>query len=141
MEQARKFLETLRDDPGAREILTKGSKGKPDTNEEIIAAYAEAAEKLGFDLTAEQIAEGIREQVKEMTAVTARAENAVRELDPEELDKVAGGRDKDCADTFNNYENCWYNDACDRLTNSYWNYKCKTSAVGSTYENCADLLF
>ena len=140
MEQVRRFLETLRDDPKAREILSNG-KTKPDSNEEIVAAYVEVAKKLGYDLTAKQIVEGIREKFKEQAAITAQAENAVKELDPEELDKVAGGKgNEDCMVSFNNYENCWWEDGCDRVTNSYHGYLCSTSAVSSWIDNCANTL-
>ena len=142
MEQAKKFLKMLSDDPQARAILSEGGRAKPDTNEEIIEAYVEAAKKLGFDLTTEEIVEGIREQMKEQAAITAKAEEAVRELDPQELDKVAGGKQsfETCADTYTDYENCWYQDGCDRVTNSYHGYLCSTSAVSSWIDNCAKTL-
>lgn len=72
MEQVKKFFEALANDPAGRQLLGAGDPG-------ILVGKAG---ELGFALTAEEIAQGLR---------TLRAEDAVKGLDIDDLDKVAGG--------------------------------------------------
>lgn len=138
MEQLKKFLEFLRTDAKALEILA--SKEKPESPEEIIRNYAEVAKQFGFSLTKEEIAEGIKALTEEQVSRTAQAEEAAQELDLDELKKVAGGVDNPaaveaiasstekqpgCKYSFKHGENCWFQDGCDHAIWTYQDYICK----------------
>ncbi len=125
METLKKFMEALRTDPRAEELV-KG-KEKPESLEDAVRLYAEAAAALGFALTEEDISEGLKVLEEEQKAKTEQAKEAVKELDTADLEKVAGGIyvNTDCEDTFKQEENCWFNDGCDQVLNKYNNYICK----------------
>ena len=127
MEKVKQFFEALHSDPRGSELL--GGTVRPESEEEQLRAYVKAAEALGFSLTAEEIAEGIKAIASERAAATERAADAVKKLDSDELDSVAGGtdiptKDPKCANTFKQQENCWLNDGCDQIYNDYGNYVC-----------------
>ncbi len=122
MEILRKFMEALQTDPRAEELL-KG-KAKPESLEGAVKLYAEAAKELGFDLTEDDIMKGMKSLKEEQAAKTAQAKAAVKELGLEDLEKVAGGAEPGCKDTFEHRENCWLNDACDFFYNDYIHYIC-----------------
>ena len=93
--------------------------------------YAEIAGMLGYALTAEQIAAEAESIAQELLAASAEAEDDVKELDPQELELVAGGEDDDpcknhqhysCASTFEDGEWCWFSDACGAIINKYAGY-------------------
>ena len=138
MSKFNEFMEALEKAPNAEELM--GGKGKPESDEEMIAAYVAAAEALGFDLAEQDVVEGIRAAEQERLAMTEQAQAGLAELPDEELDKIAGGKQRDyckstqnmnCKDTFEDYENCWNNDACDFLYHYYPNdYKCKRNVNG-----------
>ena len=49
----------------------------------------------------------------------------IRELPDEALDEVAGGKDNPaCKSTYQDYENCWYDDGCDNIFQIYDEYIC-----------------
>lgn len=133
MGKATEFFEKLQNDPKAKEILA--AHAVPDSFEQAIKVYAAIAEKLDFDLTEAEIKDEIAEQEKAQAAMTDQAANAIKELAPDQLDKVAGGYvdhpTQPCKDTFKDKENCWLNDGCDHTYNSYMNYHCKNSNAGA----------
>ena len=117
------ILDELRTEPRTAELL-KG-KEAPKTPEEAVEMYAAVAKELGYDLTAEELTAYIREQDAARKARTEERAEAVRRLDDSEIAAVTGGGEHaDCKDTFKDYENCWFNDACDMVMNSYPGYKC-----------------
>ena len=88
MEQVKKFFETLRTDPKAKELLAQiKSEGEADELEIL----AKVAQKLGFSLTAEEIAQGLEALSQLQDDLTSKAEGAISTLDIEDLEKVAGG--------------------------------------------------
>ena len=89
MEEAKKFLQELKTNERGKELLK--AKGKPQNAEECAAFYAEAAEALGYHFSAEDIKAAVEDLKREQLARSDAAEKEIRELDPEELDKVAGG--------------------------------------------------
>ena len=113
MENAKKFFEELAKTEEAKALFA--SIEKPETEDARIAAYVEIAAKLGVTLTAEDVA-----------AYFASNDNTDdAELDDEELAQlVGGGENAGCASSYQQKENCWWNDGCDRVWNDYDNYMC-----------------
>ena len=130
MEQARKFFETLQKDPKAVELWKEGE--KPETEEELVQAYAKAAEGLGCETSAEELKAVYDEIVQAVAAKTEASEAGLEELAVEDLDSVAGGafwgfneKDHDeCKDTYKHRENCVIIDACDKALIIYKGYWC-----------------
>ena len=128
MEQAREFLRALRTDPRAKELLSE--RQIPESDAEASEAYAEIAGKLGYALTAEQIAAEAESIAQELLAASAEAEDDARELDSQELEMVVGGDDDpcknhqhySCSSTFEDGEWCWFSDACETIINKYAGY-------------------
>lgn len=117
------LIETMLRDPRAGEWL-KG-KERPENREEEVRVYAEIAEKLEMDLTAEDIGEYIQQAEQACRARTEKAADMVQQLSDEELDQVAGGKENpSCMDTYQDYENCWYADGCDNVFQIYDEYIC-----------------
>ena len=118
MENAKKFFEEVARTEEAKAFF-KAAKA-PESEEERVAAYIDIAKKLGVELSADDV-----------SAYFASSENtASGELDDEELSQLVGGGDNAaCADTFQQRENCWNNDGCDKLYNEYNDYLCKRFSV------------
>ena len=113
------FLETLRNDPKAKELM-KGMK-KPESDEEIIDSYAAIAEKIGFDLSRDEIREGVSGLIKEQQAKAMNAAEQVQKtaLGEEDLENIAGGWDPNCNETYSPGEWCWFSDSCSYLIRLY----------------------
>ena len=148
MSKFEEFLQALIDAQNKEELL--GGKNKPESGEEIVAAYVSVAKKLGFDLTDQDVVEGIKAMTQERLAKTEQAAAEMQELSEEDLDRVAGGgegcaatQDTNCKSTFEDYENCWSNDGCDWMSNGYGVlYKCKRCLNGENSRYlCDDLWF
>ncbi len=114
------FLDAVKASEKAKEFLA----GKqPKSEDEKIEAYVCLAKEWGCDVTA-----------ADFTAYTAEAEQsrkartdaAVEALPDDDLGKVAGGAkgNSKCKDTYQNKENCWFNDGCDNAWNYYDEYVC-----------------
>ena len=91
MENAKKFFEETLKTEEAKALLA--SLEKPETEEDVIEAYLGVAEKLGVELSAEDI-----------QAYFAAGEYQ-GELDDEELEQLVGGASG----------NCWLNEYCDKF--------------------------
>ena len=120
MDQVKEFLNRLREDPKARE--TAGGKEAPKSIEEEAENYIRAAESLGYHFTAREFLDAVRAMDRTQKARTGEAETAVGKasLSEEALDAVAGGKDHDeCADTYQDNENCWFNDECNYVFSYY----------------------
>ena len=118
METMKKYLEALKTDPKAAELL-KGA-GELKNASEFCAFHAKIAEVLGFILTKEDLLNYLSEMEKKVAGESDKAAEAFEELSTEELEKIAGGKDCDeCQDTFKQRENCWHNDGCDVVYNDY----------------------
>ena len=141
--KAKDFFEKLNTDPKAQELFK--NKEKPNTPDEMTKAYADAAKELGFELTAEDIAEFIKEEEQEIKRGTDSAAKAIEKLPDDKLENVAGGYNcvetwelkpcavnlkdhRECKDTYYDRENCWFNDGCDHVINSYDHYICDKSS-------------
>ena len=84
LEQAKKFLEELKTNDKAKELL-KG-KEKPANIEEAISLYLGVAKELGFDLKGEDLLGAIKEAAKGQGA-------GEKELSLDEMGNVSGGFD------------------------------------------------
>lgn len=113
-------IKDMLNDPRTAELLKNCA--EPSSREEACALYAETAKKLGLDLTAEDFKAYLCQAEKTRKAETEQAAEAVRELSDEEMDKVIGG--EACMNSYQDYENCWYDDACDNIFQIYNEYIC-----------------
>jgi DNA-binding PucR family transcriptional regulator len=113
MENAKKFFEELIKTDEAKAIFA--TMGKPESDEEIVAAYIDVAKKLGVELTAEEVDEYL----------AAVGNISYGELDDEELEQLVGGRYfSNCFMSYKQKQNCWFLDACDGLFIAYDGYLC-----------------
>ena len=121
MENAKKFFEVIIKSEEAKELLA--SIEAPESDEARIAIYIEIAKKLGVELNADEINEYF-----------SSADETYEEIDDKELSQlVGGGENSGCSSTYKHKENCWWNDGCDRSTNSYSGYLCLDKSRGRTY--------
>ena len=119
MENAKKFFEEIAKTEEAKALFA--ATVKPETEEARVAAYIEIAKKLSVELTAEDI----------KAYFDSIAEAELCEIDDAELSQLVGGGDNAaCADTFQHKENCWWNDGCDEVYNSYNGYVCSSKNYG-----------
>lgn len=111
MENVRRFFEELIKTEEAKAIFD--SLEKPENEEETICAYVKVAEKLGIELSKEEI----------MGYLSSKL--ASGEVNDEELSQLTGGgENSNCRKTFTNEENCWWNDGCDLVFFRYDEYLC-----------------
>ena len=110
------FLLALKQDDKAKELLK--DQPKPASDEEAAGVYASIAEKMGFQVTKEDIVEGLKGLEKiQRTKTDADVKQA---LDEDMLEQVAGGgADPRCSDTFSRGEWCWFTDSCAYIITSY----------------------
>lgn len=121
MENAKKFFDKIAKTEEAKALFAAA--GQPETDDECIAAYIEIADKLGVTLTAEEIKAYLELVV----------EDAFGELDDEELSQlVGGGENAGCESTYQDRENCWWSDGCDRVWNDYNGYLCSGKNYGQS---------
>lgn len=109
---AKKFLEKVWADETLRDRI--GGKAP----EEIV----EAAAELGFEVTAEELKDAAENLQIENAEGNAAAAEKIKELNVDEMDKVAGGyyfHPEVCSSNFDDGEDCWFNDYCDIMWNLY----------------------
>ena len=124
LEKVKELLKAVESNPESREVL-QGLVISAD-KDGIISFLAEAANRLGIDVTEEDILETITEQERNQKNKTEEAIADVEKIPDDELGDVAGGNETElCKDTFKHYENCWSNDGCDKNHNMYEDYKCQ----------------
>ena len=154
MDQVKEFLNRLREDPKAREMVS--GKEAPKSIEEEVGNYLRAAESLGYHITGRELLETVRAMDKSQKALTGEAETAIGKapLNEETLDAVAGGTEgkvvkdhNECEYTYTDYENCWFNDECNIIFTHYdepqntldIDYWQMCSSETETYENKFDV--
>ena len=117
-EKIRKLMDTLRNDPRAKEMV-QGMK-QPENDAEAAGAYAKLAQDLGFDISAEEIAEAMKKMEQAQQARTGTAAEAVEKasLAESDLDRVAGGANG-CESTYTEGVWCWFSDFCSLLITGY----------------------
>lgn len=127
------IIEKMRKDPKVVELLKECEEQKDE-----FAAYAEIADKLGYDVTAEDLKSFLEETSRR---IAGKTDDVITQLPDEELKVVAGGKDhNECKDTYMDKENCWYNDGCDVIYHMYNDYICKhLPTCGSPmYDKCGE---
>ena len=130
-EKLLKKLDRFNKDPKIREALQGAS--IPGKVEEAVPFFAELAKKNGYDLKEEDFITAIREVAKQRKAHTEEAAAEIERLSDDEVTQAAGGK-KDhsiCNDTFQDRENCWFNDGCDKNIEFYTNYQCRNNFNGN----------
>ncbi|MBR5338300.1 MAG: hypothetical protein IK152_09980 [Lachnospiraceae bacterium] len=119
-DEIRSALEKMRSDPRFAELLKEYGE-----TEDRLKVYSEVAGKLGIDLPESELKGYVRKVEEKIKAHTEKEAGAIESIPDNELSAVAGGKDHDnCKDTFKDRENCWFNDGCDIIINSYDGYKC-----------------
>lgn len=121
MNRLKEFFTVIRQDPKAKELMK--SVGEPKSAEEAEEQYAAIAEKLGYDLSVEEIRHVLQAMESSQKARTGSAEDAVKaSLDENDLNAVAGGGGpefSDCEMTHHPGEWCWMTDSCSMIINFY----------------------
>ena len=107
-----KFLDALRNDPRAQELIK--DMPVPKSDEEAVACYAKLAKDLGFDLTTDDIKSGLKAMENDRKAQSDKVS-----LDADDLENVAGGANEGCNDTHSDGEWCWFTDSCSYIITYY----------------------
>ena len=127
------ILKEMKADPKAEELFD--GMEKPASPDEMVAAYAQVAEKLGYAITAEDIREAVEQEEARRKAKTDKVVSDMEELEDDDLEGVAGGfyryvlgscassqlkqvYDK-CENDFTD-TNCYISDACENHVNFYY---------------------
>ena len=149
IEKIKELLETVRDDSKAQDALNQLDKSAD--MEGIIRYYAEAAKRLGFELTEEEIREGFQALETERREKTAAVSNEIEELPDAEMKAVTGGalwlaedapdgHELWCFVFYHGFDYSWQNG----LTCS-WGHYCMTNHCGleelDDYPRCAGAYF
>lgn len=135
---AERFLNELESNEKIKEALADTPRSE--TPEEHIKVLTEAANKVGYDFTADELSELISAKQKETQAKTDEAAAQIRELDPKEMDMVAGGffifKDV-CEYSFNSTDKCWFEDQCEMAFNYYeWESYCWENNLEQARARC-----
>lgn len=126
----KEFLGKLTEDAEVQKLLK--SCEKPESAEDMAAAVGRIAEKMGYDLSPEDIKSALEEAELDRKAKTDSAAEQIKELPDNVLDAVAGGDGHDnCMYSFEDKENCWFKDACDNAWPYYADYLCKRHNRGT----------
>lgn len=122
-ENARSFLEEGFKDPKVEELLQ--AQAKPETDEDELKIYAAVAGQVGFDFTAEELLDAVKEKGEEQASRTEAQVQGLEPMPDQDLKQVAGGKGyPECKSTFKDKENCWFSDGCDVTWNHYDLYTC-----------------
>ena len=89
IEKVKEFLKAVGTDPEAQKVLQQLDRSAD--VEGIIRYCAEAAKRLGFDLTEEEIREGFQAVETERRKKTADASGEIEDLSDDEIENAAGG--------------------------------------------------
>lgn len=109
-----KFLDAVRNDPKAKELIK--SMPVPKNDAEAAEGYVKIAKELGFDLTADEILAGLKGMEQAQKAQSDKVS-----LDDVALEHVTGGvQMPDCASTYeSDGEWCWFSDSCSYIISYY----------------------
>ena len=117
-ESAIKFLRELKTNEKAKELLQ--GRERPKSKDEAIKAYAEIAAELGEDISPEDFARALEEIEAEIHQKTEAVSADMVELDDDDLEGVAGGKDHpECENTVDYSDWCGLNDWCVNFDNQY----------------------
>ena len=122
MSDKKKIYQDMMKDEKAIDLL-KASK-KPESIDEMAEVLGGVALSTGYPLSKEDFIVIYRD-IKEDRDKRVLAATKTVKLADDELSTVAGGKDHaECSDTFENYENCFFEDGCDIVINDYKYYYC-----------------
>ena len=147
IEKIRQFLDYLKTDPEAGKKLTDLKKPENGSEDELLKYYAEAAARLGYDLTESDLRSSWKELTTKRALRTEEVEKSIMAISDSELENVAGGKggygcatkllcydvqmgDENCRQTFQSGEDCAYNDGCDKTVSHYEDYECRANYNG-----------
>ena len=118
MNTVTQFLKALHSDPKAKG-LAMGMQ-KPENEKETAGFYVRLAKQLGYEISEQEMIEGITAMEQAQLAQTAKADSQVEKvsLSEDALDQVAGG-DAECKGSVNKDEWCWWTDACSVIITKY----------------------
>ena len=121
--KAEKFLNALSENAEIQAFLKDYTLPEGTDKEE---ALVEIAQRFGYDITREELAQAFEARSQAIEAAGQVAEKAAEELSADQLDHVAGGLhgNYECETSYNDRENCWYDDACDFAFTMYSGYLC-----------------
>lgn len=142
IDKVRELLKAVKTDPKAQEALQ--GLVKPADENGIIRYYAEAAKRLGYNVTEADLRETLTEAAKERAEKTESMAADIQALPDEALERTSGGINTryidhhdecvsavgdwmeivECYSSFEDRENCWQHDACDSSQNRYSGYLC-----------------
>ena len=128
LEKVKELVKAVESDPESREVLQ--SLIMSADKDGIASFLAEAAKRLGIDVTEEDILETIAEKERNQKNKTEESIADVEKIPDDGLDHVAGGAGGCewlsywCSDTYQDRENCLLDDGCDKSINHYARYKC-----------------
>jgi len=122
MENITKLMDELKDNPKVQALFDNAA--DPETLEEEVKVYADAAKELGIDVTEDELKEYVQKVEAEQKAKTEADAASVAELDAGSLEKVSGGKEI-CTFSYKDKENCWRQDGCDIIFIKYHDYICK----------------
>ena len=88
-EKTLEILKEMKADPKAKELF-EGME-KPKSLDEMVSAYAQIAEKLGYNITAEDIREVAKQEDTKRKAKTDKVVSDMEALEDDDLEGVAGG--------------------------------------------------
>ena len=106
-----KFLDAVRNDPKAKELIK--AMPVPKDDKEASEGYVKIAKELGFDLTADEILAGLKSMEQAQKAQSEKVS-----LDDADLENVAGGV-LGCSTTHDPGEWCWFSDSCSYVITYY----------------------
>ena len=123
IEKVKELLEAIRNDPRAKEMLKNLPPIKNDG--ERIVSLLSAARELGYDLTEADLKDYAEAAAAARKKKTDAQAEAIQTLDDSEVEKAVGGSVHDnCDYTFEDFENCWKTDGCDKSLINYTDYQC-----------------
>ena len=128
-EKVKELVKAVGCEPQARETLQNLIKSAD--KDGIVSFFAEAAKRLGIDVTEEDILETVTKEERNQKSRTEESIAGIEKMPDDGLDQVAGGgpicsyaHDEMCRDTYQDRENCWMHDGCDKNIDYYDLYKC-----------------
>ena len=140
-EKTLEILKEMKADPKAKELF-EGME-KPKSLDEMVSAYAQIAEKLGYNITAEDIREVAKQEDTKRKAKTDKVVSDMEALEDDDLEGVAGGyyyyfnrgirKYDQCVSDFTE-TNCRITDACENFVNNYYDCRGDYFEAGAEFD-------
>ena len=151
-ENAIRFLMELNTNEKAKELLQR--RERPNSKEDAVKAYAEAAAELDEDISEEDLTRAMEEIEAEIRQKTAAVSSEMEALNDEAVDDVAGGfyvvthigmnqkltRVYDQCECDFTDTNCYKSDACAKIVVLYYDCPGEFFAKGAEYDCTYKLL-